>query len=312
MPYVLVEDFKSGIDTRRTAVTSVPGSLYGNDSSGKAALTNAHITRGGEIEKRKAFKVWATLPDDTFGLAAGGRRVYVFGSLPPGSVNMSGQPAELSYVQLEHKWGQPPTAGAAHLSEVLSVAWFNGKVYASALFEDGKIYHYWGTIADPGVPSSGGSPVNRIVEIFDGRARATSTITGGDLTSTSGTAATTSFSVNGGTSLPGNNLRTLRIDGIDILGTSIPHTGSNNTTASNITDTINALTTTPNYSASVVTNTVTITAGTRGTGPNGLATVGEVEGDFAISSPALLAGGIDNAITDVKMDGASIIGSPVL
>ena len=34
MPYVLVEDFKAGIDTRRTSVTSVPGSLYGlNDAS---------------------------------------------------------------------------------------------------------------------------------------------------------------------------------------------------------------------------------------------------------------------------------------
>ena len=312
MPYVLVEDFKSGIDTRRTAVTSVPGSLFGNDSSGTAGLTNAHITRGGEIEKRKAFKVWATLPDDTFGLAAGGRRVYIFGSLPSGSVDMSGQPAELSYTQLEHKWGQPPTAGAYHMSEVLSVAWFNGKVYVSALFEDGKISHYWGTIADPGVPSSGGSPVNRIVEIFDGRARANSTITGGDETQTTGTAATTSFSVTGGTSLPGNNLRTLRVDGIDILGTPIAHTGNNDTTAANIASTITALTTTPNYSASVVTNTVTLTAGTKGIGSNGLAVEEELEGDFTISSPADFAGGIDNAITDVKMDGKSIIGSPVL
>ena len=51
MPYVLVEDFKGGIDTRRTVVTSVPGSCV--------TLTNAHITRGGEIEKRRAFKLWA-------------------------------------------------------------------------------------------------------------------------------------------------------------------------------------------------------------------------------------------------------------
>ena len=36
MPYILVEDFKSGIDTRRTAVTSVPGSLYGLNSEGVA------------------------------------------------------------------------------------------------------------------------------------------------------------------------------------------------------------------------------------------------------------------------------------
>jgi len=69
MPYVLVEDFKGGIDTRRTVVTSVPGTAV--------TLTNAHVTRGGEIEKRRAFKLWATLPANTHGLAAGGGRVPV-------------------------------------------------------------------------------------------------------------------------------------------------------------------------------------------------------------------------------------------
>ena len=45
MPYILVEDFKSGLDTRRTNVTSVPGSLV--------TLTNAHLTRGNR--KAQAF-----------------------------------------------------------------------------------------------------------------------------------------------------------------------------------------------------------------------------------------------------------------
>ena len=72
MPYVLVEDFKGGIDTRRTVITSVPGT--------SVTLTNAHITRGGEIEKRRAFKLWADLSAHTTkGLAAGGGRVFVFG-----------------------------------------------------------------------------------------------------------------------------------------------------------------------------------------------------------------------------------------
>ena len=42
MPYILVEDFRNGLDTRRMNVTATPGSLV--------TLTNAHITRGGEIE----------------------------------------------------------------------------------------------------------------------------------------------------------------------------------------------------------------------------------------------------------------------
>ena len=53
MPYVLVEDFKSGIDTRRTAVTSVPGSLYGLDASGTAGLTNAHNAGGRNRETER-------------------------------------------------------------------------------------------------------------------------------------------------------------------------------------------------------------------------------------------------------------------
>ena len=70
MPYVLVEDFRGGLDSRRTNVTSVPGSLV--------QLTNAHITRGGEIEKRRAFVKLADLPSDTLGLAAAGGQIYTF------------------------------------------------------------------------------------------------------------------------------------------------------------------------------------------------------------------------------------------
>ena len=44
MPYILVEDFRGGLDARRINVTAAPGSLV--------TLTNAHITRGGEIEKK--------------------------------------------------------------------------------------------------------------------------------------------------------------------------------------------------------------------------------------------------------------------
>ena len=52
MPYILVEDFRGGLDARRTNVTAPPGSLV--------TLTNAHITRGCELEKRPAFVELAT------------------------------------------------------------------------------------------------------------------------------------------------------------------------------------------------------------------------------------------------------------
>ena len=44
MAYVLIEDFRGGLDARRSDVTATPGTLI--------TLKNAHITRGGEIEKR--------------------------------------------------------------------------------------------------------------------------------------------------------------------------------------------------------------------------------------------------------------------
>jgi hypothetical protein len=310
VPYVLVEDFKSGIDTRRTAVTSVPGSLFGTDSTGKAGLTNAHITRGGEIEKRKAFKVWATLPAGTHGLAAGGRRVYVFGSTA--SPSMTGQPPELSYIKMANQYGQPPSSGASDMAEVLSVDFFDGKPYASILFEDGKINHYWGDEADPGVSASGGSPANRIVQIFDGRARVSTTITGGNTTSVTGTAASVQFYITGGTSTPGNNLKNLRINNVDVLTGPIAHTGSDTTTGVAIAAAINGLTSTPNYTATESGGTVFITSVTKGTSQNGLSVTNEREGDFTTSSGSTLTGGIDSAITDYKINGKSIIGSPVL
>ena len=73
MPYVYISDFRGGLDKRRMDLTSVPGTLV--------TLTNAHITRGGEIEKRPAFVSLATLPSNTTGLAAAGGQIYVFGSV---------------------------------------------------------------------------------------------------------------------------------------------------------------------------------------------------------------------------------------
>ena len=81
MPYILVDDFRGGLDTRRLDVTANPGTLV--------TLKNAHITRGGEIEKRQAFVSLATLPTNTFGLAAAGGQIYVFGSDAASSVNFA-------------------------------------------------------------------------------------------------------------------------------------------------------------------------------------------------------------------------------
>ena len=325
MPYVLVEDFKSGIDTRRTAVTSVPGSLYGLDSTGTAGLTNAHITRGGEIEKRNAFKEWATLPAGTYGLAAGGGRVYVFGS--EASPSWTGQPANLNYYRMEHKFGQPPTAGAYAMAKVRSVCFYNGEPYAAIEFEDGKIFHYWGDHDNPAFSTTATTAPNRIIDIYDGRARVSTTITGGDDSATSGTGAFTGFTVYGGTALPGNNLTSLRVklgkeadsEVVDIIGGPVAHTGDGITTSQAIAAAINSYTSTPNFTAyntvNMGWNGTTVTMETKGAFANGYEMYWEGEGDFNINlnfGIADFSGGIDNAVADYKIDGQSIIGSPVL
>jgi hypothetical protein len=54
MPYTIVDNFSAGLDSRRHILNSKPGTL--------AKIVNAHITRGGEIEKRKKFELF----DDSF------------------------------------------------------------------------------------------------------------------------------------------------------------------------------------------------------------------------------------------------------
>ena len=278
MPYILVEDFRGGLDTRRMNVTATPGTLV--------TLENAHITRGGEIEKRPAFVELADLPSNTIGLAAAGGQIYVFGDAAPNTITFApGTPSNINYIQLQHPSGEA-------LTDILSVDFYNGRVYAAAQFSDGRIYHFYdGT---------------RITDWFDGRARATIEITGG---SQGGTNATASFDVTGGTSNPGDNLRVLRINNVDLIATPVPHTGVNSTTATNI---ATAITNGGSgYTATAAGDTVTVTAPSYGISFNGYQLTYGVDGAVTIGNISHMSGGVDNAITDITVDGVSIIGSQV-
>jgi hypothetical protein len=77
MPYLLVQDFKLGLDARRNILTSPTGSLN--------KLSNGHVTRGGEVEKRRAFELVASLPEslDTMWLDATSEGLWVFTGKTP-------------------------------------------------------------------------------------------------------------------------------------------------------------------------------------------------------------------------------------
>jgi hypothetical protein len=78
MPYIVVESFKGGLDRRRSDLVSAPGMLI--------KAENVHVTRGGEIEKRKAFvavdagvDTEHTNPfEGTFGMESTGEGTTVF------------------------------------------------------------------------------------------------------------------------------------------------------------------------------------------------------------------------------------------
>ena len=113
--YLLTENFNKGMDARRMAITSKPGTLQ--------ELINCHITRGGEIEKRKAFVKVATLPTGTFGLHAVNGQLITFGSAASVTLpNILGY--QLSYNRLYPggasatlKLAEAPTASAMVVRE---------------------------------------------------------------------------------------------------------------------------------------------------------------------------------------------------
>lgn len=137
MPYYVIKDFARGLDARRLLETTEVGALI--------EARNAHISRGGELEKRKAFKLERTLAPGTHGLwVDDDGTITVFGSIErPGALA-----AEVNYIRCQH----PDSATAMH--RVLSQDAFFGKPYIVAEFVDGTVHHFYNgrIILDSGVP----------------------------------------------------------------------------------------------------------------------------------------------------------------
>ena len=129
MPYFLVSDFKGGLDVRKSPWTAEAGTLQ--------TFTDGHITRGAEIEKRKAFSTVGGLLSATKSLVtsrtASGRGLMVFGSDP----TPAGLPSGVTYQRLQH-----PDGGIA-LTDIAAVTLFDGLPYVVADFADGSQWHYY-------------------------------------------------------------------------------------------------------------------------------------------------------------------------
>jgi hypothetical protein len=322
VPYILVEDFRGGLDTRKSVLTAPPGTLQ--------RAINCHINRGGELEKRKAFVLKNALPANSFGLHAVRGNLYVFGSVAQGSLAPA-LPAGVNYQRLQH-----PT-GAAAMSGLIWAENFDGKIYAIAEYADGNIYHFydgtrvtsWDSIAAS--VASNNNVASRLAERIDLQAAYSAAAVGATVTITAavaGTAftysasttnggsnpdqaitltetvanveevdevlATASFRVVGGSAGGGNQVSSITVGGVDVLGAAVAWATSDAATASAVAAQINTYVSSPNYTASANGNLVTISApvGT-GASANGLTVTITVGGSVSVSpSSTTTAGGV--------------------
>lgn len=318
MAYLAVEDFRYGLDRRRKRVAGTPGTLWD--------AKNVHVSRGGDIERRKKFVSQYSV-SGSFGVFAIRSQLYVFGS----SDLASSMPAGVQYQRLQ----APSGAAMTVLHDVKS---FSGKIYAIAEYADGNIYHFydgsrvtdWDTVAD------GAADFATLARVLAGRMEADDAVSvlayGSTITFTAKTAgtaftltksttdhggtndqditlttvqanvvavdevlATATVEVTGGTSDPGTNkIYSLTINDVEVLSTSVDWSGSNASTAIKLAAAINNGTATHGYSATASDETVTISAfpGT-GSAPNGYVINVFTAGDVTVTADATMTGGVD-------------------
>ena len=134
MASVQIEDFRAGLDRRKSIITAAPGTLVDG--------WNVHITRGGEIEKRLAFVPSQALPATSRGLASNSSSLFVFGPGPTPSF-----PPPYTYVTITHPTGRT-------LVRIVGVTMFRGLPYVLAAYDDGTVLHFYnGTIVPAWAPA---------------------------------------------------------------------------------------------------------------------------------------------------------------
>jgi len=307
MPYLFIETFEAGLDTRKTTFTAPPGSLR--------TLKNAHINRGKEIERRKAFPVIAALSTDSFGLHSARDELITFGSIAPPTM-----PALVQYQQLVS-----PNGG--NMTRIYASENFAGKVYAVAGYDDGSMHHFydgvlvddWETLsAGLGSVSTIAAALGRLLGESDDvevvvvndkivltsavagtaftvttTANMTATETQAAVAATAETPATGDFEITAGS--PGatfNTIETVTVDGVDLLGAPVDFVVDIATTATAVVDKIN--TGLSAYSASAVGGVVTITAPNGlGASANGRVVAVTTAGDVVVANINNFAGGLD-------------------
>lgn len=127
-----LQNWKFGLDTRRSELTSQPGTLE--------VAQNVHINQGAEIENRKAFIDQGANSANVFGLDVSSGGLVQFGSAASGSVTI---PAGTTYIQCAH-----PTDSTKAMTALLCSCNFGGDVFSAAKFGT-ETYLYFNGIVIP-------------------------------------------------------------------------------------------------------------------------------------------------------------------
>lgn len=129
MPYTLIENFTGGVDRTRKRYALPGGTLW--------ECINAHISRGGDIEKRKAFQPIYSLPAGTHGLTATTAGLQVYGIAAPSTVTVPLGTPGLAYFQLPHP------SGPLAMRRIASWDLFDGVPYVIAQYDNGDYRHFY-------------------------------------------------------------------------------------------------------------------------------------------------------------------------
>jgi hypothetical protein len=277
MSYLQIENFKNGLDRRRPRVAGPSGTCW--------TLTNAHISRGGDIERCLKFVPTFTLPTGTKGLAAVGSQLYVFGA----GARPAGLSGLINYQQLA-----PPGAGT--LAQVLDYTVFRSKLYVVAQFTNGDISHYydgarvtdWDAVADantsfsalaafmaslvdadqtvltnaagqtfyvtakePGVPFT-------LTVAGSGSGTITATVVQPNISEVQEARATATITIAGGIDGTDNSISSVKAGATELIAAPLPWRSTNEATAARLQAAITARASTTGYDATVAGAIVTI------------------------------------------------------
>ncbi len=339
MPYIQMQDIRLGMDRKRKSrVASELGSAW--------TIKNAHLTRGGDIDRRKSFvKQTGTFPSTTDGLFAINETLYTVGYDASEAGNV---PAGVNHILTQH------TTPATPIEEVRDATAFDGFLYSIVEYTDGSIFHFydtdrvvdWDTLAatigsNNAVAAALASAIDNSGAVNASSALAVVTITSqaagipfivtqstvnngsnpdetitlaetqANVASVTEVLATGEIEITGGTLNVGvNTVASITVDGVTVTSAAVDWNVSNSATATAIAANITANTSSPDYTAAAVGPIITISAvaGT-GSGPNVFNMVTNVTGDVTVTTDATMSGGVDTVSPVAQVYTATIGGT---